>query len=372
MQGALMTSDLDTKVIPNEIRSERKGSAMVVTLDRGGSLNAISPAMIAELSQLYPRLARDPSLYVVILKSSDPKAFSAGGDVRALRAAVRRDFALAKRQLRAEYALNWLHDCFSKPSVAMINGLVMGSGVGLQAYTTHRVAGPRYRFAMPETAIGFFPDVGIAHILAKLPHAIGMYLGLTGHAIGRADALALGLVTHCLEVAQFDDAEAALAETQAIDQVLDSRHVDPGPGVLESKAALIAHCFDASAVQTIVDRLGEKADSGSEFAAIARADLIKRSPLALKVTHRHLRRAAALDLRLTLEADYRLACRMIVRNDFDEGVRAALIDKDHSPRWHPATLADVTSDMLDDVFAPLLGGENLNLPLRQEMQALRV
>jgi enoyl-CoA hydratase len=367
-----MAQESDTPVIQNGIRWERKGSSVVVTLDRGGALNAITPGMIGELSQLYPRLARDTQLYVVILKSADRRAFSAGGDVRALRAAVHDHPEHAFEQLRAEYALNWLHDCFSKPSVAFIDGLVMGSGVGLQAYTTHRVAGPNYRFAMPETAIGFFPDVGMANILARLPHEIGMYLGLTGHKIERADALLLGLVTHCLEPSQFDEVEAALADTQPIDQILDDRHADPGPGSLMAHVETIARCFGAATVEDVLEQLALTEGFSRDFALIARNDLLERSPLALKVTLRHIRQAVALDLRLTLETDYRIARRMVTSHDFNEGVRAMLIDKDQSPRWRPATLADVTRNILDDVFAPLPPGENLHLLLRQEMQALRV
>ena len=354
------------------VRMERRGAAAILTLDRGGALNALTPPMLAALADAYPRLARDPALYVVILKSADPKAFSAGGDVRALSATARQDMAAARASLAAEYRLNWLHECFSKPTVALIDGLVMGSGVGVSAYATHCVAGPRYRFAMPETAIGFFPDVGAAHRFARLPGKIGVYLGLTGHGIGRADAYALGLVTHCLEPAQFPEVEAALADAQPVDPLLDERHADPGPGELTAHAIVIAHCFAPDTIEAILVRLAAVEGASRDFAQNALADLKKRSPTALKVTLRHIHEAAALDVRQTLEADYRLACRFLEKPDFHEGVRAALIDKDNAPRWSPAALADVTRNQLDDDFAPLAPANELNLPLRQDMQAMRV
>jgi enoyl-CoA hydratase len=358
-------------VQPDPVRVERQGAAAVVTLDRGGALNALTPAMLATLDQGYRSFARDSNLYVVILKSADPKAFSAGGDVRALSALALADLPSARAALRAEYGLNWLHECFSKPTVAWMDGVVMGSGVGVTAYATHRVAGPRYRFAMPETAIGFFPDVGMAHVLARLPHRMGIYLALTGHAIERADAYALGLLTHTLEEPAFREVEAALKEAWPVDPLLDARHRDPGPAPLMAHAQMIAECFGASGVEQILERLAAVRGASADFAAKALASLRKASPLALKVTLRHVTDAAALDLRQTLEADYRLGCRFLAAADFHEGVRAALVDKDGAPRWKPASLADVTRQMVEDYFAPIPGGE-LNLPLRQEMQALRV
>ena len=181
------------------------------------------------------------------------KAFSAGGDVRELVRWGREDRARAQRAFAEEYALNWLHECFSKPTISLIDGPVMGSGVGITLYGTHRVAGEGYRFAMPETAIGLFPDVGTAWTLSRLPDAIGMYLGLTGRSIGRADAYALGLLTHCIPAARFEEIKAALIDTWPVDPLLDERHVDPGPGELAPYAEHIARCFSAPTVEEIVD-----------------------------------------------------------------------------------------------------------------------
>ena len=362
------------------VREERWGACHVFIIDRGGALNAIDASMVSVLAERYPKVARDASIYAVVLRSADPRAFSAGGDVRALVEAAARDIETAKAWLGAEYRLNWLHECFSKPSIALIDGIVMGSGVGISAYATHRVAGARYKFAMPETAIGFFPDVGSAYFLSRMPNRIGLYLGLTGSTIGRADAYALGLVTHCIDADAYPAIEAALADCQPVDPVLDGLHVDPGAGLLEEHAELISECFAGPTIASIVSALEDAGQGGASvrgdasraaFAQATLATLQSRSPLALAVTLRHLRDAAVLDLRQTLEADYRLACRFLETSDFAEGVRAVLVDKDQKPRWRPARIADVTDDMLDDMFAPMPGLE-LNLPLRQQMQALRV
>ncbi len=355
----------------NPVRVERHAAAAIITLDRGGALNALTPAMLSTLDQSYRSFGRDSNLYVVVLKSADPKAFCAGGDVRALSKLARADLPAARAALRAEYGLNWLHECFSKPTLAWMDGVVMGSGAGVTAYATHRVAGPRYRFAMPETAIGFFPDVGMAHAFARLPHSIGLYLALTGHVIERADAYALGLLTHTLDEPAFLEVEAALKDAWPIDQVLDARHRDPGTPPLMAHAEVIAECFGAPTVEQIMEQLSLVRGDSEAFAAKALSSLRKASPLALKVTLRHVRDAAALDLRQTLEADYRLGCMFLAAADFHEGVRAALVDKDGAPHWTPASLADVTRQMVDDCFATLPGAE-LNLPLRQEMQAMRV
>lgn len=369
--GKLMAELVDSHVYTNGIRQHRRGAAAVLTLDRGRSLNALTPQMLAQLDQCYRAIARDAGLYVVVLKSADPRAFSAGGDVRALSVLAKADLPSAVAALRAEYGLNWLHECFSKPTVALIDGMVMGSGVGVCAYATHRIAGPRYSFSMPETAIGFFPDVGVAHAFARMPHHIGRYLGLTGHAIGRADAYALGLVTHTIEAEQFDEIEVSLSDAWPVDDLLDRLHRDPGPGVLEAHAATIENCFSASTVEEIMAKLADVRGDCEAFARRSLSDLATRSPIALKVTLRHVIEAAARDLRQTLEVDFRLACRFLEVSDFHEGVRAALIDKDQKPAWQPATLADVTQNRLDDMFAAMPGRES-NLPLRQEMQALRV
>ncbi len=356
---------------PEELLIEANGSCALITLNRPRALNALNTAMRAKLAEAFPRFAREADTYCVVIQSASDRAFCAGGDVREIVGWGRDDRERARRAFKDEYALNWLHECFSKPTISLIDGAVMGSGVGITLFGTHRVAGERYRFAMPETAIGLFPDVGAAWALSRMPNAIGMYLGLTGRTIGAADAYALGLLTHCIPAARFDEIKKALADTWPVDTVLDERHVDPGPGELAPYASLIEKCFSADSVEEIIERLSAVTGSQSEWANAVVADLLSRSPTSLKITHRHIRDARALDLRQTLCVDYRLACRFLDAHDFYEGVRAVLIDKDGHPKWQPANISDVTANMVDDCFVPM-GPDEMALPTRPEMQAARV
>jgi enoyl-CoA hydratase len=364
-------SEIEGGAAAPDILIERRRAAGVVTLNRPTAQNAVNAAMRAPLAALYPRLARDPEVYCAVIKAAGGRAFSAGGDVRETLALYRDDPAKGRAAFAEEYGLAWLHECYSKPTVSLIDGAVMGTGVGITLYGTHRVAGEHYRFAMPETAIGLFPDVGVAHAFARMPDSVGVYLGLTGRAIGRADAYALGLVTHCIAAAEFPAIEAALADADPVDPVLDDRHVAPGEGELPPLAGVIGRCFSAPTVEDIRARLEAVSGTHGDFAQRTLDDLAKRSPLALKITLRHIRAAAGLDLRQTLVADYRIACRCLAGPDFAEGVRAALVDKDQAPRWQPATLAEVSGSMVDEYFASL-GADELNLLSRPEMQASRV
>lgn len=349
---------------------EVSGATAVLTLERPARHNAVDRAMRARIAESIPALARDPGIYGLVIRSGAAGIFSAGGDVRELVADARDRPAEACRALAEEYALIWLLECFSKPTVSLIDGAVMGAGVGLTQFGTHRVAGERYRFQMPETAIGFFPDDGIAHVFARLPRRIGIYLGLTGRPVTRADAFRLRLATHCIPAAQFAEIEAAFADAQPIDPVLDQRHQDPGTGELEALSDAIERCFAAATLEEIVARLEQERDQAA-WARGVLADLAARSPLALKTTLRHIREAGALDLRQTLQIDYRLASRLVTGADFAEGVRAHVIDKDRKPVWTPARMEDVSPAMVERLRAPMPGRE-LVLPTRQEMQAMRV
>ncbi len=360
---------------PPGLRIERNGAVAVVILDRPRSLNALSIGMRAQLLEAYPKLSRDPQVYGVLIRSTVPRIFSVGGDVREMTGLVRHDLAAARRGLADELALCWLHECFTKPTVSLINGRVMGTGVGISLYGTHRVAGESYRFAMPEVAIGYFPDCGVMHAFARMPKAIGLYLGLTGTEIGRADAFHLGLVTHCIDAGRFGEIEAHFADADPIDPVLDRRHTDPGPSELLSQADRIERVFGAPSLSEILGRLEARAGEGRKedaaWAAATLARLRQASPLALAVTDRGIRAAKDLDLRSVLLQDGRLAHRFVEIADFREGVRAVLVDKDGRPAWAPARLEDVTPAMLEALFAPAGTAELALLP-RSAPQAARI
>jgi enoyl-CoA hydratase len=353
-----------------EITAQVMGSAGVVTLNRPRALNALTTAMRAEIAAAFADWARNPQAYAALIRSSTDRAFCAGGDVREMVAWGRERPDDARRSLAAEYALNWQLDCFAKPTVSLIDGVVMGSGVGISLYGTHRVAGERYRFAMPETRIGLFPDDGVSWAFARMPHNIGMYLALTGRELGRADAFRLGLVTHCIPASAFGDIAAAIGDADPVDPVLDGRHQDPGAGALADVEPAIARCFGKDSVEAIIAALDAERGATQAWAQGVLADLGRASPTSLKLTHRHVRSARTLDLSATLQQDFRLASRCMQGHDFYEGVRASLIDRDQAPRWQPSRIEDVSAAVVDAYFASL-GPDELQLASRTEMQAVR-
>ncbi len=353
----------------------RSGASVKFVLNRPHVRNAISDAMRQRIADAIPDIARDANVYAVIMRSDVRRVFSAGGDVRELAGLQAHDPAAARALMRRKYAAHWLLECFSKPTACLIDGVVMGAGVALSTYATHRVAGEDYRFAMPETALGFFPDDGLSWVFARLPDHVGMYMGLSGRRIGRADAFRLGLVTHCLPAQQFPQIEAALADADPIDPLLDDRHQDPGRGELDDLRETIATCFGADSVREIIARLEAIVQSGGATAAWCAgvlSDLNARSPLALAVTFRHIRESAKRDLRQTMTADYRLACHLLNGADFREGVRTIFVDKGQTPNWSPSRLALVDPAMVERVFAINAVDDQFVLPTREEMQAARV
>lgn len=353
------------------ITARRDGALVSFVLNRPKALNAFDDDMRGVIAAEIPKIARDPDIYIVAFSSASPKAFCAGGDVRALSLASRNDLAGVKARFGREYQMNWLLDCFSKPAVSLIDGICMGSGAGLSLFNTHRVAGEQYKLAMPETAIGLFPDVGVAHVFAQLPWPMGLYLGLTGRTIERADALWLGLATHCISARRFPEIESALADATPVDPLLDHLHETQEIGPLQKDWALIRDYFSPDTLMAIITKLERATGVGAEWAGQTLNNLRARSPMSLAVTDRHIRAARKLDLRQTLLQDFRLACRCLDASDFHEGVRAVLIDKDGKPEWNPATLEQVDEAVVESYFQSL-GDMELTLATRDEMQAMRV
>lgn len=347
-----------------------RGAAAIARLQRPERLNALSQAMQRTLEGWLPRLAKDAGVYAVVLRSSLDGVFSVGGDVREILDLASRDVATARAGLAAELGLCWHIECFSKPTVSLIDGLVMGTGVGITLYGTHRVAGEGYRFRMPETAIGYFPDCGVVHAFARMPDGIGLYLGLTGAEAEPADAIALGLATHFIPRAEHDEIEACLAEADPVDPVLDSRHREPGVGPLMANAERIGRYFVAPSVTDILARLAKPRPADADWAAETLALLRRRAPLALCLTFRAIENARHLDVRGALVQDYRLAHRLVADADFLEGARAVLIEKDRRPRWRHDRVEDVRIEEVERHFASL-GADELALPTRAEMQAPR-
>lgn len=333
-----------------DIRFEQSGSLGIVTLDRAEALNALTLEMAKLLDAQLVRWASDHSVAAVVIRSAGGRAFCAGGDIRALYEAGRRGDDYIREFYRVEYRLNHRIKSFRKPYVALIDGIVMGGGVGLSIHGSHRIASERALFAMPETGIGFFPDVGGSWFLPRSPGALGTYLGLTGARIGVADMIYCRLATHHIRSGELASALEKLASAE-VDETIARIAVDPGPAPLAQHRAAIDRCFSAHSVEEILARLDrEDGDWARETTAVLR----RKSPTSLKVTLRQLRIGAELaDFAAAMRMEYRLTQHFMAKPDFYEGVRAAVLDKDQAPRWQPAALADVGDAEIAAFFAPL-------------------
>jgi enoyl-CoA hydratase len=338
-----------------DVTFREEGRAAFIVLNRPRALNALTHDMISHMNRHYLKWAAVPRVYGVVLEAaSGSRAFCVGGDIRALMEDASGDTERALAFFRDEYQHNWTLECFTKPNVALIDGAVMGGGVGISIFGTHRVAGEGFRFAMPETTIGFFPDIGGGWFMSRFPGETGLYLALTGQAVGREDAFYLGVATHCIPAAQFGAIRAAMIESDPIDPVLEALHRHPGESAIERLRPAIDRIFSGETVEAILSRLDAEAGAHAEWAHETAAAIRRNAPLSLKVTLRQLRLARqAPTLKEALAIDFRLAARMVGAPDFREGVRAALIDKDRAPKWRHSALADVTDAMVDACFAPL-------------------
>ena len=335
------------------IRFERHGRLGVVTLDRPKALNALTLGMVRALDPMLAQWAHDHSVDAVAIRGAGEKAFCAGGDVRAVYEAGRRGTdVLTYEFFFEEYRLNQRIHRYTKPYVALIDGIAMGGGLGLSVHGRYRVVTERTTMAMPETAIGLFPDVGGSWFLDRAPGRIGAYLALTGARIKAADALFAGLATHFVPAADLPALLDALTHTSP-EAALHRFAGDPGPAPLAALKPRIDRAFAQPHVGAILDALGGE----GEWGAATAADLARKSPTSLKATLRLLNLNHRHDVEDCLKREFRLVQRFMAGHDFYEGIRAVLVDKDHAPAWQPARLEDVQDDAIDAMFAPLDTGE---------------
>jgi enoyl-CoA hydratase len=341
-----------------EIICKVRGAAGMVLLNRPKALNALSLGMVRELARALDAWEHDPAVTRIVVTSASEKAFCAGGDIRQLH-----DLGRAGRQAEMlafwgeEYVLNARIKSYPKPYVALIDGIVMGGGVGISLHGSHRVAGERYLFAMPEVGIGFFPDVGATHALPRLPGAAGIYLALTGDRVGAADALAFGLATNAVPSARMAELADALCGRGALDEILAAFVHDPGPVKLAGERGTIAECFGSPDLAAIRETIAAKAAGGSAFAAKLVQTLSAKSPTSVAIAFEQMRRGAALDFAEAMRTEFRIVSRIAHGHDFYEGVRAVVIDKDHAPRWRPDEPGGVTAEAIAAYFAPLGAAE---------------
>lgn len=316
-----------------DIIYEKQDRLGLIKLNRPKALNAINQPMLESLEKIYAEFEKNTSIYIIVQMSTSQKAFCAGADVRQLYQDGLEKNGREKLFFDHEYAFNWQLDRFNKPNIALWNGIVMGGGVGASIYGSHRVAGSNLQFAMPETSIGLFPDVGAAWFYNRMSPPVGLYLALTGKVLDQADAYHYNLVTHYIPEEHWENILVALQDATPVDPLLDSLHQDPGASAIAGNEAIITQIFSSSSLTEIFDKLEKRADSGEKFASETLTILKLKSPLALRVTFDYMRHSRELSLQQVLQNDLLLMKYMIEQQDFFEGVRALLIDKDKSPQW---------------------------------------
>jgi enoyl-CoA hydratase len=344
----------------DEILIGRDGGLATITINRPQALNALTLDNYRRIEPALRAWAADPRVQAVIVRGAGDRAFCAGGDVRAVYEAGRGiggDPDLPAVFFREEYQLIRRIHHFPKTYVAIVDGITMGGGAGISVNGAYRIATERTLFAMPETGIGLFPDVGATRFLNRCPGHLGRYLGLTGARLNAADAFYCGLATHAVERGSIDALLDELSKQDvAMEACLARFAVDPRPAPLAALHPVIDRCFGHDSIEAILDALAtEAAGDGAhaDWAAKTRAGLLTKSPTSLKITLRQLVIGREYDLDAALTLEYRLTQHVMTGHDFYEGVRAMLIDRDRTPQWRPATLAEVTDSMVDAYFAPI-------------------
>lgn len=369
----------ESEVLFRDVGQREKGAYRLIVLNRPKALNALNLNMIRLTLPELRAAVEDPSLAAVVMEGAGDKAFCAGGDIRAVTEAGREGLPLAQEFFREEYWLDHAISCLAKPFIAILDGITMGGGVGLSVHSPFRLATEHTVFAMPETFIGLFPDVGGSYFLPRLPGSLGMFLALTGQRLKGRDVQHAGIATHFIPregVQRFRDGLADLCphlltltdlgdKLSAVRSLLDSLHqeylnFDPRPFSLFPHQHQIDSCFNRDSVEGILQALEE---DGSEWAGQQLGTLAKMSPTSLRITHHELGQGGRLgSLEECLRMEYRMTQGCMAGTDFYEGVRAVLVDKDNSPRWQPHSLEEVREEILRAHFDPLPADKEWHLP----------
>jgi 3-hydroxyisobutyryl-CoA hydrolase len=347
--------------VEQEVLFESVNGKGIITLNKPKALNALNLTMIRKI---YPQLrAWESSQKLVIIKGAGGKAFCAGGDVRAVTESAKARTKLYKDFFREEYQLNALIGTLHIPYIALIDGITMGGGVGLSLHGQYRVATENTLFAMPETAIGLFPDVGGTYFLPRLGGKLGLFLALSGHRLKGGDLYKAGIATHMCHVDMLPALEQDIisldptsSKPKDIEKVLKKYHdqcpLAKKPFSLEARLPLINKAFNAKSVEEIIANLKNDSTDPKWSTELAE-NMLKMSPTSMKVSMRALETGSQLDLQEALQVEYRLSQHCCENHDFIEGVRARLVDKDQNPQWKPKTLQEVTPEIVDSFFAPV-------------------
>ncbi len=348
----------DVPISDASVIARVEGAVGRLTLNRPGALHALNTDMCRLMIAALQAWRADAAVTAILIDHAGERGFCAGGDIRMLAESGAEDGREAREFFFAEYQLNALlmelrHE---KPVVAVMDGVTMGGGVGLSLPARYRVATERTTFAMPETGIGLFPDVGGGWHLPRLHGKVGLWLALTGARLKAADCELLGIATDVIDSARVGDFKAAVvADPDAIERVLTEMEVDPGRAPVSDHRDAIDQLFCHESVEAIFAAL---AADPSNWAQAQLSALKTKSPQTMKVAFRQLQRGAEMHrFSDNMMMEYRIGARVVQRHDFIEGVRAVIIDKDNAPRWDPATLEGVTPAMLDAIFAPLPADE---------------
>ncbi|MCW1248865.1 enoyl-CoA hydratase/isomerase family protein [Acaricomes phytoseiuli] len=341
----------------DQVLFERRGVLGLITLNRPQALNALTAQMVEAMLVQLQEWADDPQIHQVLIQGAGDRGLCAGGDIVAMyrditgeqiREGVPPGQATADFW-RMEYRLNELIANYPKPYAALMDGVVLGGGIGISAHGSLRIVTERSRCGMPETMIGFVPDVGGTYLLSRSPGETGTHAALTGQQFDAADAIYLGLADYYVPAARLPELIETLTTHDAAEAVAAAAEV-PEPSSLASRQQWIDRCYEGDSLLAVVGALREAAETDPE-AGRALAAFESRSPIALAVTLASLRRAARLPgLREVLDQEYRVGIRMLAQPDMREGIRAQVIDKDRDPQWQPAELAGVSAETVGDFF----------------------
>lgn len=344
-----------------ELLVQKRGAVGVMTLNRPAALNALTLDMVRLMDEALDAFEADNRVKSVVVRGAGGKAFCAGGDIRQLHDAGKAgDLATPLTFWCEEYRLNQRIKAYPKPYVAMVDGICMGGGVGVSEHGSHRIAGDRYLYAMPEVGIGFFPDVGATYFLPRLPGKVGVWLGVTGDRIKAGDAASIGLADAYVPSERHEAFLAALAQGVHPDAAMAAERVTLAPTLTAQDRAAIDVCFAGATATEILAALDAAGAAGSPFAAKCAAAMRTKSPTSMAIALRQCQVGATVDFAEAMRIEYRIVSRVARGHDFYEGVRALIIDKDNAPRWSPATSDAVTEAGIDAYFAPL-GDDELRL-----------
>lgn len=340
-----------------EVLFEKRGAVGLITLNRPKALNALTHNMAVLMTAQLRAWAKDAAIKIVVIQGAGERAFCAGGDIRVLYESGKAGTPYALEFYRDEYILDALIKRYPKPFVALIRGIDMGGGVGVSINGSHRVADESMLFAMPETGIGLFPDVGGSYFLPRCPGEIGMYLALTGARIKTADCLYVGVATDFVPQTKWGELLTKLEAGDAPDAAIKALRGDAGPAPLAEQHGKIDTIFAATSVEAILERLDR--DTG-EWARETAKTIRTKSPTSLKIAYRQVREGAKKEFDDCMRMEFRMVNRIVAGHDFYEGVRATIIDKDGAPKWNPPQLAAVSDADVAAYFAPL-GEKELKL-----------